>query len=180
MKHSIEQLKSMVSYDPDTGHFYRVGYSHPSQSHRVGTRADTFHDEKGRRYRLVRVFGERYTAHRLAWLFVHGTFPANMIDHINGDGEDNRIVNLREATHSDNARNRCISKRNMSGFKGVDFRPDGKKWRASICVNRKLIHLGLFSTPEEAHEAYVAAAIRLHGEFANTGTGPVNQYQHSC
>lgn len=174
MKHSIEQLKSMVSYDPDTGHFYRVGYSHPSHSHRVGTRADIFNYEGGSRYRRVWVFGERYRAHRLAWLFVHGTFPANMIDHINGNGEDNRIINLREATRFDNARNSRIPKNNKSGLKGVYFCPDRKKWRATIGVNSKSIHLGLFSTREEAHKAYVAAAASLHGAFANDGTGPIS------
>jgi len=174
MKHSIEQLKSMVSYDPDTGHFYRVGYSHHSHRHRVGARADIFHNKKGWRCRRVLVLGKRYSAHRLAWLFVHGTFPANTIDHINGAGEDNRIINLREATRSDNARNARTSKRNTSGLKGVNFRPDRKKWRASIRVNRKSIHLGLFSTREEAHAAYVAAAASLHGAFANDGTGPIS------
>lgn len=91
------------------------------------------------------------------------------IDHKNRDPLDNRRSNLREATRSENCANRGINSNNTSGFKGVDFHKSSGKWRARICVNRKSIDLGLFDKPHDAHEAYVHAANRYFGEFANDG-----------
>lgn len=90
-------------------------------------------------------------------------------DHIFGDTLDNRIEMLRPATVHQNARNRKLASNNKSGFKGVIYTPNVKslnKWRASIKVNNKIIFLGNFSTPEEANEAYLAASLLYHGEFA--------------
>ena len=106
-------------------------------------------------------------AHRLAWFFVYGEWPQKQIDHINGNKSDNRISNLRLATASQNLSNKGITKSNTSGYKGVSFNRTKKKWMASIKVNKKSINLGYFLTPEEASEAYKAAAIKHHGEFAS-------------
>lgn len=94
-----------------------------------------------------------------------------VVDHIDGDTLNNRRSNLRVATHAENGRNSRRSRANTSGFKGVWWHRRGSKWRAGICVAGKKIFLGGFSTPEEAHAAYVAAATVLHGEFANSGKG---------
>jgi AP2 domain len=92
------------------------------------------------------------------------------VDHVNGDGLDNLQANLRNAVDfqglDQNARNRGVSRKNSSGFKGVHFRKDRQKFRASIVVNGKEFHLGYFNTAEEAHAAYCAAANELHGAFA--------------
>lgn len=103
----------------------------------------------------------------MAFLYVHGWLPEE-VDHINNNGpkDDNRICNLREATKSKNQFNRGRTKNNTSGFKGVQFKKDIGKYRARIKNNLKDIHLGYFSTPEEAYEAYKEAALRLHGEYA--------------
>ena len=92
-----------------------------------------------------------------------------LIDHINGNGLDERRENLRECSYSENVRNSKISKNNKSGFKGVNWSNVMKKWEAKIMVNRKKIHLGYYDTPEEAHESYCAAALKYHKEFANFG-----------
>jgi hypothetical protein len=152
---TAEKLRELLDYAPATGHFYwrkRVGNSY------AGKRAGTTQDG------LVRIsIGARvYQANRLAWLHVHGRFPEGVVDHINGDRSDNRIANLRDCSHVENARNRkCHS---ISGLKGVVAH--GRKWKASIAVDGRDHYLGLFTTKEEAGAAYDAAARRLHGEFA--------------
>lgn len=91
------------------------------------------------------------------------------VDHINGAGTDCRRDNLRLASTSQNARNRGKQRNNKSGFKGVSWHSQNRKWRAEIAVNKQIIHLGLFDTPEEAHRAYCEAADSLHKEFKNYG-----------
>lgn len=88
-------------------------------------------------------------------------------DHIDGNGLNNQRSNLRVCTTSENGMNQSKHSNNTSGFKGVSWIKSAKKWRASISVNGKIIHLGSFLTPELASEAYVAACIQYHGEFAN-------------
>ena len=90
-------------------------------------------------------------------------------DHCDGNGLNNRRVNLRACKNTENQWNARIRADNTSGFKGVIWQEDMMKWRARIKVNGKLKHLGYYSTPKEAHAAYCRAAIELHGEFANFG-----------
>ncbi|MCZ2077923.1 MAG: HNH endonuclease [Bryobacterales bacterium] len=89
------------------------------------------------------------------------------VDHRNGNGLDNRRSNLRLATTSENNRNVRRNRRNTSGYKGVSFFKETHKWRAQIRVNRKMLHLGLFDTPELAYEAYCQASRKYHGDFGN-------------
>jgi hypothetical protein len=98
---------------------------------------------------------------------IRSTLSANLvIDHINGNGLDNRRANLRLATVAQNAWN---SKRRSprSGYKGVWLDKDKRLWRAAIVCNRKRIHLGYFKTKTAAAQAYDAAAKKFHGQFAN-------------
>jgi hypothetical protein len=90
------------------------------------------------------------------------------IDHQNGNGLDNRRENLRIATNAQNLFNRGPQRNNSSGFKGVCFHKQAQKWKAEIAFRGQRKHLGLFTTPEDAHAAYIAAATQLHGEFAKT------------
>src|ERR1051326_8239763 len=95
-----------------------------------------------------------------------GRWGRPTIDHRDGDRTNNRWDNLRRATSSQNNANRCRPRNNTSGYKGVFFCRKSRKWRACVCKNGKTKHLGGFLTPQEAHNAYVVAARKLHGEFA--------------
>jgi len=85
------------------------------------------------------------------------------VDHINGNGLDNRRPNLRLATVSENLRNQRRSSANSSGFKGVSWHNQCKKWRATIKLHGVSKHLGLFCTAEEAYDAYCEASESMHG-----------------
>lgn len=104
----------------------------------------------------------RFRLHRVIWKMVYGTEPA-IIDHINGDFNDNRLCNLRPATHAENMRNSRVKRK---GLKGVVFHKKTGRWHARIMVDKKQISLRYHDTEAAAHAAYVAAAARLHGEFA--------------
>jgi hypothetical protein len=99
-----------------------------------------------------------------------GNWPKYQIDHINLKRADNRWINLREATHGQNVQNSSLRKNNTTGFKGVSKLSHKCKlkrpFRARITVNNREIILGVFSTAEEAHTAYLAAAKKHYGEFA--------------
>lgn len=88
------------------------------------------------------------------------------VDHIDGNGLNNRRENMREATNAQNAHNSRIQRNNTSGFKGVSRHNRSAKWCAQIRLNGSCYRLGLFHTPEAAHAAYVAASEVMHGEFA--------------
>ena len=90
-------------------------------------------------------------------------------DHVNGNGLDNRRTNLRACSQAENQWNCGTQANNTSGFKGVNCDKSSGKWRARITVEGKRMNLGLYPTPQEAHQAYCKAAIELHGDFANFG-----------
>lgn len=96
------------------------------------------------------------------------TDPAVQIDHINGEGLDNRRSNLRRCTQSQNAANRIrgFDSGYSSKYRGVSWHKRGKKWIASIRVNGQHIHLGSFSKETDAALAYDEAAIEHFGQFA--------------
>jgi hypothetical protein len=93
------------------------------------------------------------------------------VDHVNGNGLDNRRGNLRLATKSQNAQNRRKVNGTTSQYKGTTWDKHSNKWKAQIRHNGKLIHLGLFDTEADAHRAYCEKAKELFGEFYNDGTG---------
>lgn len=106
-----------------------------------------------------------YLAHRIIWAMVNGPIPDGMdIDHINRNGLDNRMSNLRLATRSENLQNSV--RRNKHGVKGVSLHKKSGLWRSEIMVNMRKVDLGYFKTKGEAAVARAKAAIRYHGEFA--------------
>ena len=98
-------------------------------------------------------------AHRVAFFLYHGHYPVwpNSVDHINHDGCDNRIVNLREVTAREQTMNTRLSKANTSGVKGVSFLKDRGKWRASANIDGRKVNLGTFSNVNDAIAARKAA-----------------------
>lgn len=150
------ELKTLLHYDPDTGQFHWLGGGGRRVRH--GARAG-FTNTLG--YRIIVVKRVRRAAHRLAWLYVYGTLPKGVIDHINGDPSDNRISNLRDVPQKENVWNiKGPKKNNKSGFLGVSKKD--KRWRATIMANGKLHYLGKFDSPELAHAAYLSAKASLH------------------
>ena len=153
-----ERLKELLSYDPETGLFSnltRRGVRAPKGGV-AGTK-----NHKG--YIAILIDKKIYLAHRLAWLYVYGEFPEKTIDHINEIKDDNRIINLRSVTNSENQQNISILKiTNTSGFRGVSWNKKIKKWAATISINGKSSHLGSFNTAEEASEVYLKAKRKFH------------------
>lgn len=97
-----------------------------------------------------------------------GAQQGQEVDHIDGDGLNNQRSNLRICTRSENTRNTGRRADNKSGFKGVFFETRAGRWRSEIRTNGKARYLGYFDSPEEAHQAYVAAAAEDHGSFARS------------
>jgi len=157
---TADRLRDVLEYFPDTGDF--VWRSQRGSRGIAGARAGTV----GRAgYLQIQIDRTLYYAHRLAWLYVHGEWPAVEIDHRNRDPLDNRIANLREANRSQNEQNKRRRGDNSSGFKGVFRRPEGTYY-AQIKRDGKTRCLGTFQTAYEAHLAYCRAAEELFGTFA--------------
>lgn len=153
-------LSELLRYEPDTGKIFwivsRKGHA------RAGMEAGSRH---GKGYIEIGIDGHSYLAHRIAWCFVYGDPGSDaQIDHINGVRNDNRIVNLRVATHAENTQNSKPRTHSKSGIKGVRLMRG--RWCARIKVNKTEIWLGSFGTIEEAKAAYNEAASKHFGEFA--------------
>lgn len=152
---SLERLKTLVSYDAETGVFTRL-VSVPLAP--AGSQC-LCKNKLG--YIVFRVDGRLYLAHRLAWFYMYGEWPG-AIDHINGDRSDNRLENLRAGDQTINMWNAAKSVRNTSGLKGASRLQNGK-WRSQIVVRGQHYSLGWHDTAEEAHAAYVEAALKMRG-----------------
>jgi len=116
-------------------------------------------------YKSIGLYGKEYMSHRLVFMFHHGYFPKE-VDHIDGNKSNNRIENLRPATHSENLKNQKIRTTNVSGHKNVGWVKREQKWRVRITVNFKDKHIGYFSDRELADLVAVEAANLHHGKFS--------------
>ena len=128
------------------------------------TIAGNIHRKTGHIY--IRVDKTKYLAHRLIWLWHHGEFPDEYIDHIDGNRQNNKIENLRLATIAQNNQNSKLRITNKIGYKGVTYLPKVRKYWARVVAFNRQYSLGYFDTPEEAHEAYKKGAVKHHKEFA--------------
>lgn len=160
-------LQRYFDYDPVTG-IFRWKEVHYTNPHLLGEVAGSL-NKTG--YRMIGVPGGygQLGAHRLAWIYMNGlTIGGAEIDHIDGNPGNNSIANLRLATSRQQKQNKGVQSNNRSGLKGAYYHAcrKGKKWRSQIKVDDVLYFLGYFDTPEEAHEAYAAAATIHFGEFA--------------
>lgn len=154
------RLKSLLSYDPETGVFRwtlaRRGVKLGAECGRVS---------KAHGYRDIGLDGKLWRAHRLAVLYMTGVMPERDVDHENRIKHDNRWANLRLATESQNMANVGLQSDNSSGVHGVTWDKAREKWRAQICIDGVKRNLGRFATKDEAADAYRQAAIDAWGEF---------------
>ena len=151
-----EELKQRLLYDAETGIFVWIK---PQKGIRVGDLAGNLSTTG---YARIGLDGISYQAHRLVYLYIYGYLPDDDIDHINGIRNDNRLCNLRLATRGQNNQNRKFAnKNNKTGHKGI-WRHQSGKYRVSIGVNNKNIHLGYHNTLEEAIEARKAGELLYH------------------
>jgi len=147
-----KQLKEVLDYDSETGVF--IWKKSVSNCH-AGDIAGCINDTG---YRRIKIDNRRYPAHRLAWLFIHNTFPIGEIDHIDGNRSNNRIKNLRDVSRRGNQSNRKSHRdgRLVGVYKHSSLSKN--PWRARIMFGGESIHIGVFPTEEEAHEAYIRKA----------------------
>lgn len=168
------RLRELVRYEPDTGIFYWLDRDPAEFKTPQGygvwkslCRGKEAGIPTGHGYTRLWLEGASYLAHRLAWLYVHGEWPSDTIDHINGCGTDNRIKNLRDIPARDNQRNMKRCRRNSSGVTGVRLTKYGT-WVAAIWQYGISVNLGTFETREEAAEARKQAE-RDYGYHPNHG-----------
>jgi len=149
---TAEQLRSILDYDPETGIFTWKA----STSNRVKV-GDVAGCSNGDGYLRIRLHNRLFLAHRLAWLYVYGSWPEDQLDHVNRVRTDNRISNLREVTNKQNQQNASKRSNNTSGHPGVYWCKRDSKWVAQIKHNYKRIHIGYFDDLEAAIAARKAA-----------------------
>lgn len=151
------RLRELLAYDPLTGLFHwlvKKGRMKPG---------DQAGSVKHHGYVGICIDGQHYMAHRLAWLYVHGEWPKGEIDHKFGQQTDNRICVLRDGSPQFNRENmRKPHRDSVSGYLGVSWSRDRKKWLARICHKGKVTVIGAYKTPKGAHAAYVRAKRKIH------------------
>lgn len=176
-------LRQLLDYDPESGLLYwrqrGVGWFedgfHTAETRmrnwnacHAGKRAFTAKQSNG--YRRGKVLGAECLAHRVIWVLVHGEQP-KIIDHANGNREDNRIGNLRSGSHATNSMNKARLCNNTSGYTGVSKCNATGRWRVMLVVSGRSHRVGRFDTLEQAIEAHRVAATRL-GFHQNHGRSP--------
>ena len=140
---SQKKLKEILYYNPETGEFVW-------KKRRGGRKLSRAGGVQKSGYHTICIDYKSYQSHQLAWLYVHGYFPENDIDHRDKNPSNNIMSNLREISRPCNIRNSLISKNNSSGVTGVSFDESRNKWAACISVNYKTIHLGRYKDFDEA------------------------------
>lgn len=179
-----EVLRQLLDYHPDTGKLFwkeRDAYWFIDRHNTAKQSRDAFNTRRAGKeaftanlsgYKTGRIFGSQFLAHRVAWTIYYGAPPLANIDHINGIGSDNRIINLRDVSQKENLRNSRRASNNTSGHAGVSFHKQAGKWQAGIKIDGKRIGLGLFATLEEASAARKDAEA-LYGFHENHGRDQV-------
>lgn len=154
----LHTLRSLFSYDENSG-IVRNKITRSSNARQ----GDAVGSLEARGYLRMKVCGRQIYVHRLVWALFYGEWPANLIDHINGNKSDNRICNLRDVDFQTNVQNiTAPTVRNRSGFRGVHWDKYNKKWRASVKFNGRSIFAGLFDDVKEASDAYWQCKRKTH------------------
>jgi len=149
------EIRDYLNYDPDTGYFTWTTPRRGIKLSKIAGRKD------GNGYITICFNYKHHLAHRLAWYFTYDKWPDNQLDHINKIKDDNRLVNLREATPKENSGN-TYKQSPTNKYKGVSWHKRDKRWRA-VCADK---HLGYFLTEEDAAIAYNTHAKLVFKDFA--------------
>ena len=168
-KEDEDYIRENLRYDPETGYLWWV-----KPHYGLGRKRDLDkpigYGNKHLDYIPLTLYSTsgqlNYRAHRVAWFLHYGSWPDELIDHINGVKTDNRVENLRAATCKENDRNRKAYKGFSSKYKGVSWHKGSQKWRSYLKLNERQEHLGLYVSEEEAARVYDKAAREQFGEYA--------------
>lgn len=169
MEPTQKEIRERLYYE-DGGLYWRYARKGGKAGDRAGCesvvpRANT----KPIRYRKIGLSHVVWNEHRIIWIYHYGAIPKKMqIDHINGDGLDNHIENLRLATIAENNRNKPLTSRNKTGFAGVEKHSTCNRWVVRISMNGKRHYVGLYKTKEQAIAARKAAEVK-YGFHPNHG-----------
>lgn len=164
---SAKELKRILHYDPATGLFrWQVTQGKAVAGNIAGTLSNG--------YLVIRFNGKAHKAHRLAVLYQTGSLPKTKVDHKNRIRSDNRWVNLRPATDSQNTINSETSTRNTSGIKGVCWNSNAGKWHVKITASGKTRHLGYYADLDKAIRVRRRAERATHGKFSPTTAATIS------
>lgn len=161
---NAEYIRSRFDYDPESGLLCWEKANERWNKKQAGSLNKC---QAGKVYIRVTLDQSSVYAHRIIWIWMTGEQP-DTIDHIDGNGLNNKWSNLRSVKFSDNGKNQKKHLTNTSGYAGVSYRKDCGKWRARLMVDGKSISFGAFPTAEAAHEARLQA-INAYGFNANHG-----------
>lgn len=166
-----KRLKELLHYDPSTGDFIWIKRTGPRCA--VGAGAGSVKNCKpgalGKKYARIRVLGITYLAHRLAFLYVEGRLPDLEVDHIDGNGLNNRFDNLRLVSRTGNAKNQRLNPRNKTGIPGVRLLTGKTRWMVCIGGGPRKIYLGTYDCFFQACCVKKSAENR-HGYHKNHGS----------
>ena len=159
-KITADRARQLFSYNPETGALIR---SVTTSSQAVAGSTPGWVNKAG--YIALNIDAGCYLLHRVAWRITHGEWPCGVIDHKNQDKLDNRLDNLRDVTRQVNTQNNRlekVGKKYGSSLAGANWDAYAGRWKSSICVDGRHIHLGRFDSEQAAHSAYLTAKQRLH------------------
>lgn len=165
---TVDELRAVLNYDPDTGSLTWKAREVDPKNWNARHAGKPAFQTVIRGYLCGAVNRVLLRGHRVAWAIHYGKWPTHEIDHINGDKQDNRIVNLRDVTAAENRRNQRLRSNNNSGKIGVCYIPSRGNWRASITHDGQRVFLGSFASLSEAISARSAAEIQF-GYHPNHG-----------
>jgi hypothetical protein len=170
---TAEQLRLVVSYDPETGVFTQRNDAGRHARWKAGR---PMGHVAATGYLTIRLVKRLHQAHRLAWLYVHGAWPSKDIDHRNGDRLDNRIDNLRDVSNETNRQNTKLARSDSSTqIQGVHFSASRGVYSANVRHRGRCYFLGYHETAEAARAAYVSAKSRLHDGWVQPACEPKDE-----
>lgn len=163
---TVDQILSRLNVDVQTGVCRWIDATKHHQNLIGEIAGGARSNSRGKSYWVIKLGGIPYKRAQIVLMVSTGTWPTETVDHINGNSLDDRSANLRHATWTQNAWNHKKRAKKTDLPMGVRMPPNSKGFQARIACNKKTYHLGVYSTPELAHEAYRAKRLELFGEFA--------------